>query len=264
MTEKSKPQTKILIVIIIVIMTAISLGYISPMGNGKSNATDNDYRYKTFHIEKENKYSTFKKTNENTFFIHPGISSEVKGLLSIKTDSDYTFEFSIAEKSKKGNILYTIEKNGLTLDSFQIKSGEKKSINTNLKIGDDIYITADKNGETNYDWGHVAITKTDSLFQTTKFIIISAWAAVLIVIFLQGNIATSLACHILLCSTLAAENYNYGFLSGQSIINYMLFIFFLFASNLFNQKQIFKNNTNTCTINLVHTLSMLTRLLQKF
>ena len=122
-----------------------------------SSLKKNNYTLETYHINKDNKWATFRDENNGVFFIHPGNQNTTKGVFTFKKEANFILTFSIRSGSKHGNIQFTIEKNDQKIDTFIITTKKTNQIFLTVNKEDTLSITADKHGGAGSDWGNLQI-----------------------------------------------------------------------------------------------------------
>ena len=193
-----------------------------------------DYLYKTFNISPDNMSSTFYEEGNGVFFIHPGIKKPSGGMFTFKKRGNIILNFSIRKGSQIGDIEFTVKKNTKVIKKLIVTAQQKQEIQlvVPMKKIDKLEIWADKHGDTAADWGNLEINMQESTFALKNFIIPFLWALLFIFLLGKNHKYIGINAYIGFMLILFAEKLNFGFLTFENILTYMLFLFamtFLFT-----------------------------------
>ncbi len=126
-----------------------------------------DYTLKTYNINKDNKWATFRDENNGIFFIHSGKKDPSTGVFTFKQNLNLILTLSIRSGSKVGDINFRIKKNNLKSNELIITPRITKQIFISIVKNDTLTIIADKHGATSADWGNLKIENLPDSVQYT-------------------------------------------------------------------------------------------------
>lgn len=233
---------KFIIGLVGVIVIFVAYYYLQPMGKGISVLEKKDYELKTYNIEKNNKWATFRDDGDGTFFMHPGEQKPTVAVFALKDSSNILLDFWVREGSKVGDIKFGIFKNSKLIKNINVTAKKNKHVYLSLSIkdGDRLKIEADKHGEINSDWGQLKISKQDKLFNFKNFIIPFLWAILFIFLVGKKHKYIAMTAYILFVLMVFAEKLNFGFMTFQHLLTYTIFIFALTFSFVFVYQELWK------------------------
>ena len=210
--------------LIAIIVIFLSYHYLQPMGKG-SSLEKSDYSLKTYNISKDNKWSTFRDDGKGVFFIHPGEKKPAEGTFTFKQSKNIILKFSIRKGSKVGDIEFTVKKNGKEIKKLIVTVKQKQQLIVPVQKNDKLEVSADKHGGTGQDWGNLEIKVQETAYNLKNFIIPFLWAILFIFLLGKNHKYTGINAYVGFILVLFAEKLNFGPLSFNSILIYMLFIF---------------------------------------
>ena len=214
-----------LLIVVITIAIFASYNYLSPLNN--NDFDEYDYSLKTFDISKDNKLSAFKEHSSGKFFIQPGEKKAASGIFTFYKGRKLVWDFSIDKGSKMGDIEFTVKKNGQKIDKSIVTSTQLNQIIMKVKRGDRVEVIASKHGKASGDWGNIDITAQDELLGLKNFLIPFLWSILFIFLFGKKHTYIAINSYILFVLVIFAEELNFGTLSFETILAYMLLFFAL-------------------------------------
>ncbi len=226
---------KTVIFVISLLFIIISHYYIYPVEVKWRSLVNQDYEFKSYNINKKNKWSTFKREENGNFFIHPGQNKYIAGILKFKKSLVLNLDFTIRKGGELGKIAFIVIKNLDLLDlsnntktyRFYITYKKPYSLGIKVKKDDTIVIIADKYGDTGQDWGNLKIQVKDFSDLYQSYYIIGLWILLFMVLFFNNDILLFFNSYVLYSIFIYAEKLNYGNLSINSILTYLLFSFLI-------------------------------------
>ena len=199
--------------------------------------TQDDYLLKTFNISPDNTSSTLNDEGHGVFFIHPGVKKPSGGIFVFKKRGSVILNFSIRKGSQIGNIEFTVIKNGKVIKKLIVTAQQKQQLVVPVKEIDKLEIWADKHGDIAADWGNLEIKIQESAFALKNFIIPFLWTLLFIFLLGKNHKYIGINAYIGFMLILFAEKLNFGPLSFENILTYMLFLFAMtFLFTLFYQE----------------------------
>ncbi len=243
--------------LIAIIVIFLSYHYLQPMNKG-SSLEKSDYSLKTYNISKDNKGATFRDDGKGVFFIHPGEKKPSRVTFTFHQSKDAILKFSIRKGSKNGDIEFTIKKNGKEIKKLIVTVKQKQQIVVPIKNNDKLEISADKHGSSSYDWGNLEIKIQESAYNLKNFIIPFLWAMLFIFLLGKNHKYIGINAYVGFILVLFAEKLNFGSLSFNSILIYMLFIFamtFIFTL-IYQELKILKKYKIASIVSYMATISI--------
>ena len=214
-----------LLIVAITIAIFASYNYLSPLKSDYALLDKNEYRLETFNIGADNGLSAFQEHSDGKFFIHPGEKKVSSGIFTFNKDNNLILYFSIDKSSKVGNIEFTVKKNGKELDKSTVTSTQLNQMMMKVKAGDKVEVIADKHGRASGDLGNLDITAEDRLFGLKNLLIPFLWSILFIFLFGKKHTYIAINSYIIFILMMFAEKLNFGTLSFDSILTYMLLLF---------------------------------------
>ena len=214
-----------LLIITAIITIFISYNYLQTMGKGFHSLDETDYALETFEITKDNKWSAFRDEGNGDFFIHPGEKRAARGIFTFKKNHTIIFDFSIQNEHYGGDIKFTIKKNNKINDKSIVTIKKTNRIILEVCNGDKVEIIADKHGETSNDHGNLIVSVQGTQFEIQNILIPFLWSILFIFLFGKNHSYIASNSYIIFLLILFAERLNFGILTLENIITYMLFLF---------------------------------------
>jgi hypothetical protein len=148
----------IMIGLIAILSIFVSYYYLQPLNNEGQKLSKNQYTLKTYNINKDNKWATFRTEKNGRFFIHSGKVKAPKGVFTFKNDMEVILDYSIRKSGKVGEIEFKtiLNKKEIAKNIVTLKNPTQVKIFVNK--GDVLEIIADKYGNTGQDHGNLQIT----------------------------------------------------------------------------------------------------------
>ena len=218
-----------LFLLLIILGIVTTYYFLNPLGDGKPSLESQEYKFTTENISSDNNSASFRLIDKkkSKFFIHPGIKKPTIVTFTFTKNNELLLYFSIDKGSKVGDIEFTIEHNDKNINKFVVTAKNPKIIKLKVSKKDNIKIIADKHGDTSADWGNLEIKSIDSVYLLKKFLIPFLWSILFIFLFGKQHIYIAMNSYIAFILILIAEKLNFGVLSFENILIYMLFIFAL-------------------------------------
>ncbi len=223
--DDSMLKRNYLFIVAIIIAIFASYNYLSPLNS--NDFDEYDYSLKTFDISKENKLSDFKEHSSGKFFIQPGEKKAASGVFTFYKERKLIWDFSIDKGSKTGDIEFTVKKNGQKIDKSIVTSSQLNQITMKVKRGDRVEVIASKHGNASGDWGNIDITAQDEFLSLKNFLIPFLWSILFIFLFGKKHTYIAINSYLLFVLVIFAEKLNFGTLSFETILAYMLLLFAL-------------------------------------
>ncbi len=220
--------------------------------------TKSDYSLKTYNINKDNKWSAFHQKGKGVFFIHPGERKPSRGVFEFKDSGKIFLYFSIRKGSKVGNIEFAVKKNGDEIKKLIITPKQKQQMTVSVQKSDKLEIIADKHGGIGQDWGNLKVKVQEKAYNLKFFIIPFLWAILFIFLLGKNHKYIGINAYVGFVLILFAEKLNFGPLTYNSILIYMLFIFamtFIFTL-IYQELTILKKYKIASIVSYVATISI--------
>lgn len=195
------------------------------MGNGFHKLNKAEYSLKTYETDKDNKHSTFKNEKNGKFFIHPGEKKASRGIFTFNKDGKLILDFSIRKGSSVGDIEFTVKKNKKEIAKSIVTTKRTNQVILKVQNGDKVEIIADKHGSTAADWENLQITLQETLFEFKNILIPFLWSILFIFLFGKKHSYIAINSYIIFILILFAEKLNFGVLTFNNILTYMLLLF---------------------------------------
>ena len=211
----------------LVCITLIFLSFNTLHPIQKTNTPANFYTLKTYNINTENKWATFRNEGNHKFFIHPGEVKPTKGILTFQNDANLLFDFSIKKGSKVGDIEFTIKKNNKEIEKLIVTTKKTGSLTIDVETGDKVEIIADKHGQTSADWGNLKISSKNTMYTIEKILIVFLWSMLFVYLYGKKHLYIAINSYMIFLLTIFAETLNFGRLEFHNVLTYTIMLFSL-------------------------------------
>jgi len=209
------------------------------------------YRLQAVNVTPDNTSATLVDEGDGTIFIHPGLKKPTGAIFQFNTDAKVVLSFSIRKGSQVGDIAFTVIKNGKRVKVLTVTAWQKQPQRVTIPVGmtDRLEVWADKHGSTAADWGNLELHQKEHHFKLKNFLIPFLWSLMFIYLLGKNHFYIGVNAYIGFLLVILAEKLNFGLLSYDHLLVYMLLLFAMtFLFTLLYQELSFVKRYKVATI----------------
>lgn len=209
------------------------------------------YRLQAVNVTPDNTSATLVDEGHGTIFIHPGVKKPTGAIFKFDKNGKVVLSFSIRKGSQVGDIAFTIIKNGKRVKQLIVTAWQKQPqrITIPVKMTDRLEVWADKHGSTAADWGNLELHQKEYDFKLKNFLIPFLWSLMFIYLLGKNHFYIGVNAYIGFVLVILAEKLNFGLLSFDQMLVYMLLLFSItFLFTLLYQELSFVKRYKVATI----------------
>ena len=188
--------------------------------NGVHKSVGDDFSFKAYEVNKENRGATFKEDSSGYYLMRAGSNKKSIGNFTFKKDFNVTMSFDKPDGEEKNQIpklKVEIIRKKARLSLFLVAVDSEQGLSFSVKKDDRVKITVGGSGHS-------------SLYISTGvpfffFVVPLLWSLFLILLYYKGYLFTVVNSYIIFLLLLIGENLNFGRLNFNNVYVYMLLMF---------------------------------------